>query len=185
MSKKKNKQREIKKPPLWVVILMISSIFIGAYTGVIGIINIENYYHPYWFGIIFGGFGLVVGILIAKRVKPYIAVNRRLKNDYGMSIMYISTGFIGVSLMFGSILNQSLSEIYKYDTYTITNKYRQEKRVRTPEVNSLVVNINGQSQRLVCSRDYWNCTYIGKDITLSLYKSKLGFDFIKISNDKK
>ena len=179
------KQQKLKRPPLWIVITMILSMIIGIITAVVGINMIENYYHPYWFSIIFGGLGLVVGILMAKRFKPFIAVNPKIKSDYGMAIMYISTGFLGVFLLFGSLVNHKLSKIDKCENYIVLNKYRTESRYRQPEINSLIVNIDGESQRLICSRDYWFGTSIGQNIELCLYKSKLGFDFITLSNDKR
>jgi len=179
------KQQKIKRPPLWIAIAMILSMIIGIITAVVGINMIENYYHPYWFSIIFGGLGLIVGFLIAKRFKPYIAVNPQIKSNYGMAILYISTGFLGLFLLFGSLLNQRLSKIDKCENYVVINKYRTESHYRQPEINSLIVNIDGESQRLICSRDYWFRTSIGQNINLCLHKSKLGFDFITLTNDKR
>lgn len=179
------KRQTIKRPPLWIVIAMILSMFIGIITAVVGIHKIENYYHPYWFSILFGGIGLAVGFLVAKRYKSSIAVNPKIKSDFGMAIMYISTGFLGVFLFFGSVLNHKLSKIDKCENYMVINKYRTESRYRQPEINSLIVNIDGESQRLICSRDYWFRTSIGQSINLCIHKSKLGFDYISLTNDKK
>ncbi|WP_163718746.1 CD20-like domain-containing protein [Mangrovibacterium lignilyticum] len=182
MSKKK--RQKVKYPPLWIVFLVILSVFIGILTAVIGINKITNYDHPYWFGFVFGGFGLLVGILAAKRSKRYIAVNRRIKNDYPLAIFYISTGFIGIFLWVGTVMNQSLSQLDKCDNYTIIHKYRQESRSRSPEVNSLIITIDGEEHRLVCSRHYWFNTRIGQQINLCLYKSPIGFDYIVLTNDQ-
>jgi len=174
---------EIQKPPIWIAILTVLLIFIGILTSIIGITKIQNYYHPYWFGLIFGGLGLIVGIWIAIKLKPIIAINQRLKNDYYLPIMYISIGFFGLFLMTGSFVNQGLSTVDKFDKYRVINKYRQESRFRQPEINSLVIDINGKSHRLICSREYWFRTSIGQSIDLCLYSSKLGFDFITVIND--
>jgi hypothetical protein len=179
------KQQIVKRPPLWIVIVNILSVFVGLLTAVIGIKKIVNYYHPYWFGFIFGSIGLVLGIMTALKLKPYIAVNQKIKNDYGLAIMYISTGFIGIILLTGSIINKGLSKVEHRDNFRVINKYRQESRTRSPEINSLFVNINGNSHRLICRPDYWDKIQIGQSIDLSLYKSKLGFDFIEISDKKK
>jgi hypothetical protein len=178
------KQQKLKRPPLWIVISMILTMFIGIITAVIGIKNIENYFHPYWFSIIFGGLGLVVGIFMAKRFKPYIAVNPKIKSKYGMTILNISTGFLGVFLLLGSVINHKLSKIDKCENYIVINKYRTESGYHQPEINSLIVNIDGESQRLICNRDYWFKTSIGQSIDLCIYKSKLGFDFISMKYDK-
>ncbi len=179
------KKQEIRKPPVWIMIAIFLSAITGILTAVIGINKIQNYYHPYWFGLIFGGVGLVIGIWTAIKIKPIIAVNNRLKNDYFLPIMYISSGFFGLFLMTGSFLNQSLSTIDKRDNFPVIDKYRQESGYRQPEINSLVVNINGESHTLTCSYDYWYKTSVGDRINLCLHRSKLGFDFITVTNDKK
>jgi hypothetical protein len=179
------KQQIVKRPPIWIGIAMILSMFIGIFTIIVGIDKIENYEHPYWFGLISGGIGLLIGILIAKKAKPYIAVNPRMKNNFGLVIMYISTGFIGISLLTGSIINKGLSEIETRDNFLVINKHRREAHFRTPEINSLFVNISGDSHRLICKPYYWDNTRIGQSIELCIYKSKLGFDFIEITNEKK
>ena len=180
-----NKKQEIKKPPVWIMIATFLSVMTGILTSIIGINKIQNYYHPYWFGLIFGGVGLLIGIWTALKIKPIIAVNHRMKNDYFLPIMYISVGFFGLFLMTGSFLNQSLSTIDKRDNFPVIDKYRQESRFRQPEINSLVVNINGESHRLICSYDYWYMTSVGDRINLCLHRSKLGFGFISVTNDKK
>jgi hypothetical protein len=179
------KQQKLKTPPIWIVIAVISSIFIGIFGAIVGIDKIRNYYHPYLFGLIFGGIGVIIGIWFSKKVKRHIAVNLRTKQNYVPVIMFIATGLFGVSLMLGSFLNQGLSEIEKCDRYQVINKYRQESRFRQPEINSLVVDLNGKSFRLVCSRNYWIRTAIGQRIDLCLHNSKLGFDFISATYDKK
>jgi hypothetical protein len=179
------KQQKLKTPPIWIVIAVILSIFIGIFGAIVGIDIIRNYYHPYLFGLIFGGIGVIIGIWFSKKVKRHIAVNPLAKQNYATVIMFIATGFLGVSLLFGSLLNQGLSEIEKCDKYQVINKYRQESRSRQPEVNSLVVDLNGKSFRLVCSRNYWSRTPIGQRIDLCLHKSKLGFDYVSVTYDKK
>lgn len=179
------KRQEIKKPPIWIMIATFLAIMGGIFTAIVGISKIQNYYHPYWFGLIFGGLGILTGVWTAYKLKPIIAVNQRLKNDYYLPILYISIGFFGLFLMTGSFLNQGLSKIDKCDNFLVINKFRQESRFRQPEINSLVVNINGESCRLICSQDYWFRTSIGQSIDLCLHKSKLGFDFVTVTNDKK
>lgn len=174
-----------RKPLLWIAILTLLSVFGGIFTLIVGISNIQNYYHPYWFGFIFGGPGLAIGIWIALRFKPIIAVNQRMKNDYYLPIIFLSIGFLGLFLITGSFLNQRLSHIDNCDNFPVIAKYRQESRFRQPEINSLVVDINGESHRIICSRDYWYMTSIGDNIDLCLHTSQLGFGFISVTNDKK
>jgi hypothetical protein len=179
----RNKQE--KKPPLWIVLLIILSVFGGIFTAIVGINNIKNYYNPYLFGLIFGGLGLIIGIWIAMKLKPIIAVNKRIRNDYFLPIMFFSIGLFGLFLMIGSFLNKGLSNIDNCDKFQIVNKYRQEYRYLRPEINSIVVSINGDSKRLVCSYRYWIRASISQNIDLCIHESKLGFDFITVTNDKK
>jgi hypothetical protein len=181
---KKKKTKKIKNPPLWIVILMIISMIGGIIVSVIGISRIENYYHPYLFGFIFGVVGLLVGYLVSQKARPIIAVNHKIKNNYGMAIMYISVGFIGLFLLIGTYINQNLSKVDKFSNCLVVNKYRQESRFRTPEINSLVVNLNGQTKRLVCSREFWYKTNVGQRINLCFYESSIGFNYIEIVDDK-
>ena len=179
------KKKQEKKPPMWTVILILISVFGGIIMSIYGIHNIQNYYHPYWFGLTFGGSGLIFGVLVAMKLKPIIAVNQRLKKDFHVPIMFISAGFFGLFLLAGSLLNGSLSEVDSCDKFPLIKKYKQEYRyARSADVNSLVVNIKGDSHRLVCSYNYWIRTSIGQDIELSIHNSKLGFDYITVINDK-
>jgi hypothetical protein len=180
-----NKKQEKKKPLIWIMIATFLSVMTGILTSVIGINKIQNYYHPYWFGLIFGGVGLLSGIWTALKIKPIIAVNHRMKNDYILPIVYISIGFFGLFLMTGSFLNQSLSTIGKCDSFPVIDKCRQASRFRQPEINSLVVNINGEAHRLICSQVYWFRTSVGQNINLCIHESKLGFDYLTITNDIK
>ncbi len=179
------RQQHLKKTPLPIAIATFLSVFIGLWTAVIGISNIENYNEPYLFAGIFGGAGLVLGILTALKFKPYIAVNKRQQSNYALPIMFISVGFIGVFLLTGSLLNEKLSKFESYDHFTVSDKYRQEARFRSPEVNTIVVNLKGKTVKLVCSYSYWERTTIGQDINLCIYKSKLGFDYVELTDDKK
>jgi len=179
------RQQNLKKTPIPIAIAIFLTVFIGLWTTVIGINNIKNYFEPYLFGCIFGGIGLVLGVLTALKLKPYIAVNKRQKTDYMLPIMFISIGFIGVFLLTGSLLNQKLSKFESYDHYTVTDKYRQESHYRTPEINTLVVNMKDKIHKLVCSHSYWERTNIGQDINLCIYKSKFGFDNVELIDDKK
>ncbi|GET35030.1 hypothetical protein PbJCM13498_38930 [Prolixibacter bellariivorans] len=180
MSKKYRKQKE---PPFWLVITIVLFLLAGILTSVIGIKKIENYDHPYLFGFIFGGIGAILGIITALKLKPFIAVNRRLKNQYLPTIMFIAVGYFGIVLLMGSLLNQHLSVVEHRGRYQVVNKIRREAHFRSPEVNSLYVNINGTTRRLQCKHEYFNQIHIGQKIDLWMYKSKLGFDYIKLPFD--
>lgn len=178
----KNKRQQ--KPPIWIVLMIFLSVFGGIITGIIGINNIVNYYHPYLFGIIFGGLGLITGMFAAKKLKPIIAVNQRMRDDYYLPTMFILVAFFGVFLLLASMANKKLSEINYHEELLVVDKYRQESGYMRPSVNSIVVKVDKKTQRLVCSYDYWLRTSIGQTVDICAYKSKMGFDFIELSDDE-
>ncbi|MDP4210936.1 MAG: hypothetical protein Q8928_19190 [Bacteroidota bacterium] len=177
------KNSDEKKPPIIIAISVLLSVFVGIFTSIIGIHKIVNYYNPYLFVFISGGVGLCLGIYSSIKLKPYIAVNKRMRKDYWLPPVFISTGFIGVFILGGSYLNQRLSTIDKCDRFAVIDKYRKEAHFRSPEINTLVVDINGDSQRLICNFNYWDSIAIGQQIDLCLYKSSLGFNYISVTND--
>ena len=172
-----------KRPPLWIIIIIITSVPIGIFTAVLGISRVENYINPYLFGLVFGGLGILIGTFIALKLKHFIAINQRLKENYFPAIFIISIVFFGTFLFAGSLVNQHFSISVKCNNYAVINKYRQDYRYRSPEINSLVVNLNDHSHRLICSYNYWSRTSIGQPIHLCIYKSYIGFDFIAVIND--
>jgi len=180
----KNQTKKIKHPPLWIVGLLIFSLIGGIIAATIGIIRIENYYRPYYFAFIFGGLGLLTGIVTAIKAKPFIAVNYKIRNYYSSAIIHISVGFIGFFLLTGTYLNESFSHFYRKDNFEVINKNRREKHFRVSEKNTLIVNLNGKPYRLICRHNYWDNVIIGQKIELSFYKSSMGFDYIVIENDK-
>jgi len=180
-----NRRQNLKKTPLPITIATVLSVFIGLWMAVFGIRNVENYFEPYLFVGIFGGIGLILGILTALKFKPYIAVNKKQQTNYMIPIICISIGFIGLSLLTGSLLNKKLSKFESYEHYTVTDKYRKEYHYMSPEINTLVVNLKGETKKIVCSYLYWERASIGQDISLAIYKSRIGFDYVEFADDQK
>jgi len=87
-------------------------------------------------------------------------------------------------MLIASIVNSKVSKIENENDYLVTSKYRRESHFRSPEVNALIVEINGVSQKLNCSYSCWVFTTTGQKIALTIYKSKMGFDYIEITKDK-
>jgi len=145
-----SKQSNKEIPTTLFRIIMIVLLLIGVTTTVFGIHRIENYNEPYIFGIIFGGMGLVTGVLIALKIKPYTSE----RNDYFTSFLSIILFFFGIFLFSGSKVNEKLSVTGKNEQYVVTDKFRQKSGYRTPEINSLVVDINGSRNSLVCGYSF-------------------------------
>ena len=178
--KEEEQQQNTEKHTRLISFVIFLLVIIGIITTSITSRNTENYFHPYLFRFIFGGIGLIIGLLIALKIKPYIAYSKRLRSQY----IYISVFFVGIFMLIASVVNSKVSKIENEDYYLVTSKYRRESRFRSPEVNAIIVEINGVSQKLNCSYSYWVVTTIGQKIDLTIYKSKLGFDYIEITKDK-
>ena len=166
-----------KKPPVWFRILKFFIVAIGVLASVIGIVNIQNYHHPYWFGFIFGGSGLLVGALISSKLNPVIAANRRLKDEslsFDTCIL-----FFGLFLLTASVINQGLSEVYKCDKFYVIDKHRKVGfGARSFSTNYLTVDIDGESRRIICDEKLWRGTILSID--LCLYNGRLGFGYISV-----
>ena len=171
MSKKR------KKFSAWFRILKFFIVAIGVLASVLGIVNIQNYYHPYWFGFIFGGLGFLVGALISLKLKPVIAANQRLKDEslsFDTCIL-----FFGLFLLTASVINQGLSEVYKCDKFQVIDKHRKVGLGACSfSTNYLIVDIDGESHRLICDEKLWRGTILSID--LCLYNGRLGFGYISV-----
>jgi len=180
----KSKQKENQKSKIIYGIITMLMIFIGIITAVIAITQFENYHHPYLFGLVFGGLGLICGLIITSRLKPYMGLDKKQLNDFWLPQMYISIGFIGLFLYTGTLINTSLSSVDTCDNYIVIDKFREEGGYRRPEINSLLVQINGYPYSLTCSYKYWEKVSPGQKINLCTHVSKLGFDYISVTDDK-
>lgn len=172
-----------KKTNKLIVILGVLSPFIGIFAGIYGIDKIENYIHPYLFALICGTIGLGLGWLFSIFIKPYARFNEKQLKDYSKAILFFCSGFIGVMLALGSLLNSGLSTEIDNDYYLVENKTLKEYRFASPSANWLHVSINGRNEQLRCKSDYWNKIRIGQSINITTYKSKIGFDYYILTDE--
>lgn len=159
-------------------------LFVGIFSSIKGVWSIVNYNNPYLFGLIFGGFGLLIGIITYYKI--FIAnTNKRFADEFP-ALMCFSIGFIGISLLISSYLNQKTSELERCESYRVI---RKDKNVstssRNPKIYSLYFSINNNSYRLITSAGYWEQTEISDKVEICFYKSKIGFDFVKLKRDDK
>ena len=166
-----------------IVILGIASPFIGIFAGIYSIGHIKNYFHPYLFSFICGIVGFGLGWVFSILIKPYARLNEKQLKEYSKAILFFSSGFIGLMLAFGSLLNSGLSTKITNDNYFITNKTYKEYRFANPGANWLYVSINGKTERLRCKPEYWNMVQAGQFINISTYKSKIGFDYYILTDE--
>lgn len=177
------KQPKDIRPTTLVIVIISIAFFTSIVTTVIAISKIENYCSPYLFGLSFGSIGILFGTIISLKLKSIIAVNQRLINNYFPTVIIISIAFFGPTLLLSSMINESSSTLSNCQDYEVINKYRQEYSYGSPEINSLVVNLNNQPRRIVCSMTYWRRTTIAQSIHLCSYKGIFGFERIEVVND--
>lgn len=164
---------------------ILTSLFGGMITGIIAVSNFKNYEKPYLFAFTFGLVGLIIGIIAAKKLKAYIVLNPKMLENYDVTTMFISTGFIGVSLLIAQKANNSyLSTIEKCDKFYVTDKYFKKETRKRSESNILVINVDGNMHKIDVHPKYFQKVKIGEKISACLYKSKIGFDYLILTNEK-
>ena len=177
-------QSDIKNSPnKLIVIFGFLSPFIGIFAGIYGIDQIENYTHPYLFSLICSIIGLAIGWTFSMFIKPYTRFNKKQLREYSKSIIFFSSGFIGLMLILGSWINSGLSNEIKNDNYMVIDKTYKEYTFASPSAHWLHVPINGETEKLRCKYDFWNSVYPKQFINISSYKSKIGFDYYIITNE--
>lgn len=154
--------------------------FFGVYTTTIAIINIENYNDFLLFLILFGALGTIIGIITSKKIKSYIVSNDRMDDNYFNIIILIVMGFIGITLLTSQMLNSNFSTLEKYENAIILEKIHYDGGYKKVERNILILNIDGKMTKILCKKNYWQKKHVGDFSKICIYKSPIGFDYIKI-----
>ena len=170
-------------PNKLIVISGILSPFIGIYSGIYGINQIENYFHPYLFSLTCAIIGLVIGWTFSMLIKPYTRFNKKQLNNYSTSIIFFSSGFIGLMLAFGSWLNSELSTETSNLNCKLVDKTYKSYSFANPSAHWLHLPINGKTEKLRCNSEYWESVMPGQLINISTFKSKIGFDYYILTNE--
>jgi hypothetical protein len=160
-----------------IVSLVVFSLW-GIIASVLSIIKIQNYIRPYFFGFSLVIVGLVLGIFVSIRLKPYVCFNSKMYNEYTRTPVAIVFGFIGSLLFLGVTANQSLSHREKCGYYKVVDKLYVEGRSRQPSIINLFVDIDRKITTIHCNQKYWESVIIGQEVYLCYYKSRLGFDYL-------
>ena len=157
--------------------------FVGLIASGFVLENIKNYNSPYLFGSIFLSIGIITGTLIAKKLKSKLAINRTMKLKYDGFTIKIVFGFIGLSLLLGQIVNSFLSTKVKCDNYAVKEKYEPGRSTRTRNY-ILAFNVDGVYYRYSTRYQYWKTISVDQQVNICTYKSKMGFDFINLTDEK-
>lgn len=161
---------------LIIFVLLLGSMFLA----IIAFQDIPKYNKPYLFTILVSAIGFVIGYFTWKKVKPTVLkYSQRNNNDTTLSV-FVMMSVVGLMLFAVNGINVLSANKTSCDSYTIINKYRKEGGFRRPEINTLVVEMNGKSETLVCKYKFWDEKSIGNQINVCFYKSIFGFNYIEI-----
>jgi hypothetical protein len=167
-----------------VVTGIFVSLFGGMFMAIIAIDNFKNYDNPYLFGFTFGTLGLLSGLLLARKIKPYVILNPKMLTNYSSLSIMFTIGFIGISMLGGQYFNTTTSTLYKCDTFIVLDKEFYKGGFRRPEKNILILNVEGVSKRLLCRQNFWQTISVGQTTNACIYKSPIGFDYLTLTVDK-
>lgn len=167
-----------------VVTGLFVSLFGGLFASIVAVDNFRNYDSPYLFGLGVGSVGFVICLIVTRKIKSYVVLNKTMLANYFHITLMLSVGFVGVSLYCGQIINSSVSSLYKCDNFIGINKEYQKGGYRRIEKNVLIVDIDGKHKRLLCGSNYWNSVSSGQQVNICIYKSSVKFDYFDLPHDK-
>jgi hypothetical protein len=162
-----------------VVVGSFVSLFGGMLAAIVAIENFKNYNSPYLFGFVFGSIGLIIGILVASKLKSKIIISSAMRRDYSLFTILISTGFIGLSVLLAQITNSNFSNEERCDNFKVVEKFVTKGGYKRIESNILVIEIDDELHRLITNPSSWQNVTVGEKVNLCLYKGILGFEFVK------
>jgi hypothetical protein len=185
MTKQKNKPFDNvnRQKKVIVVTGFFVSLFGGMFSSVVAIDNFKNYENPYLFGFTFGTIGLLTGFIIARKIKSKVLINQKTQQNYSILTIFILTGFIGLFLFLGQNVNKTLSSKDKCENYFVVDKIFRKEGYKQVELNIIVINIDGVNFKYITNSNYWQTISIGQQIEVCIYKSIIGFDFLKLTSE--
>lgn len=162
---------------------LFASMFGGMFSAIVAVDKYKNYLHPYIFTFLFGLIGLTIGLYVAKKIKPHIILNKTMLSNYYLLTIQFSVGFIGGFMLLGHYINSSISTQTKCDEFTVVDTEYNKGGYRRPELNILYIDIDGQTQNMLCRHKYFNSISIGQKVRVCIYKSPIGFDNLILTDD--
>ena len=179
------RNKSIQKPPILKTILVLGGLFTFLFGGIVLVVmavgKFQNYNSPYLFAFSFGAIGLAVGIIIARKIKPYVILSSSPPADYSMVALMFSVGFIGSFLLAGHYFNAGISTLHKCDRHEIVGRQATQGGYRRPALNILTINIEQKEQQLLCSEMYW--LRVRNEARVCIFNSPIGFDYLTLPDD--
>lgn len=180
---KNNSSSNISPLKKAVIITAIIVLLLGGIAAaIIAIRSFRNYFHPYLFGFACGFVGLLLGLYISNKLKSKNFFSPSKGMNYFRTIMCITPGIIGITLLVGEYSNRYFAT-KKCADYSIIEKTFIKKGHKTPELNILIIDVEGNHRKIITSPEYFRSVYKGKKINACIYKGRIGFDFLTLTND--
>lgn len=185
MMNQKNKHFDnlSQQKKLIVVTVIFVSLFGGMFAAIVAIDNFKNYENPYLFGFVSGTIGLLTGLFFTRKIKSAILINQKMHQTYSQLTIFMLTGFIGLFLLLGQNANTILSNKEECNNYSVVDKIFRKGDYKLIELNILVINIDGVYHRYITKPNYWHTISTGQQIDVCIYKSIIGFDHLKLTNE--
>lgn len=164
----------------WISLLFaFSSIATVSY----GFSELENYFQELRFGMLLSIVGVFSGLTFYYLVLcPLVSGLINYKDNNWSPPIGFLIGFLGISFGLGVYFNKQNSKIKYCNDIIVDRKSQSAGRFSS---NYIFVTINNKTERLKCTTESWNNISEGEFINLCIIKGKLGFDYIKITEDSK
>ena len=166
-----------------VTVGLFTSLFGGMFAAIVAVDNYKNYISPYSFTFLCGGIGLVVGLYVARLIKPYVILNKTMLSNYYLLTIQFSLGFIGGFMLLGYYFNSAISSQVKCDEFSIVDTEYTKGGYRRPERNIIYVDIDRKIETFLCSRNFWVNVGSGQKVKVCIYDSPIGFDNLVLTDD--
>lgn len=162
----------------WISLLFaISSLATGSY----GFSELENYFQELQFSIFLSILGITSGLSFYYLVLcPLVPGLINFKDSNWSPPIGFVIGFLGISFGLAVYFNKHNSAIKYCKDFKVDRKSQSSGRYPS---NYIFITINNKTERLKSSTEYWNRISEDQLINLCIIKGKLGFDYIRITDN--
>lgn len=167
-----------------LTLILIFLLFWGGLTATsLSVTRIYNYFDAWTFGLTLGMIGLVVGVIILKKLKHVWAVTLKLKYKKTGFEYFLAIGFVGAFIHAGHYINQALSKPINCGKYTVVGKYHKKGGRSSIHIMELYVDINGITENIHCNITRYEKAIIGETVGVCQLSSPIGFDYYLLTDN--